>query len=326
MATTFTIDARKVFVVNKNLGSKGGVLDSAIQDKLVGSGRSEVVDLLYLKTLKNKKTEGVLAEVMAPLADEANQRIDAVFEAIGGFLANPDRLPTATMAGGSKKINLRLLADSGEANLQFNTSAWAPLSKSYMDRIRRAQKTGSRSSDTKKYWYERAEWANAKGTPLHQQLAGTAFGRSGSGKAGLYTDATDVLSKNAGKPSGVTFKFGSLKKGGTALAGRAVYSKGNIAIGGFRGTIFLPTSIETGSNNSSNATTLYELVYGSLASTKEVGGVIKLSNLGMASGTPPDLLQLLLANESRRPFIARAFAKSYKFIEEGLRKLALSTK
>jgi len=312
----YSLNARKVFVVQKHTGASLGTIGEAVKDKIVGTGNSEFVDLSFGVIKSDPKTGNVLKASLVPLAQEANNSITEAFSAVSDFLSRPSELPQAAVnRGGAFRISL------GFSN--FTTSPWPGLSKSYTDKIARGILTKRRKKSKKKFWYERGAWnkpptnssKGGSGEPLHKLLKSSGFSRQV-----LKATNGNVMSLY-GSSRSVTFQTTGLRPAKSKPYTRST-KRGKISVGGLRGTILLPTSF--GQITGDAIEELYELLYGSLATGKHKDNEHhSLSELGMTSSEHPDFTQLLLANEYRRPFLSKAFAGLAKEVERRMRAEAL---
>ena len=317
--TTYTINARKVFVVQKHTGSSLGAIGDSIKDHLVKNGNSILIDLASDAIRRDPKSDAILKESLIPLADAANKSIVLGLSAVQGVLSNPSELPTASISpgsAGSKSFNM----DLGFGG--FRTSGWDGLSESYKKKIRRGIQTRRRKNDTKKFWYERSAWdrphdSNTKGgsnKSLHELLAASGFGRQP-----LKATTSNVMTVN-GSESSVSFKSYGWKFPKVKPHFRNT-KRGRVIVSGTRGDIFMPTKLHNVFGGALED--LYDLIYSAISSGEYEEFNHQLSELNLSSVSHPDVTKLLLANEYRRPFLSKAFSVLHSEVFRQMRTAAL---
>lgn len=310
------LDAGKAFFVQKELFSKGGVLHKDIVDRMT-SPKSQAADLVFNAIKGTPQLTRETNQVLSQFTAIANRGLSGLFGTTQLLLKDPSRLPKVGVggAGGPKRITV-----TGQGR-SFNTSPWPGLSESYSQAIKAMRRKGSRTDAPKRFWYERGDRTTAHkppGRPLHEMVSVFTVGIGGS----IFSTPLKHTITKTGSSTGFSFDASTTKwtkrRGHTATRGGKV-----IRVGGFTGQMLFPKTIPVLAGDSLEPY-LTTLLFDSVAMEQERR--IELPSLGIDKEAGPDLLQLLLMNESTRPFISKLFSRGTPLLIQRLRTLALTFK
>jgi len=289
-----------------------------IKDQLnrnLGRGNPRTLNAISAAIRENPATQNAISRAVRPATDSANEFLGAMVQSAGATLDREGSFPTSVLQSGTKQI-----AINKQGRSQFVptviSSFWESLRESYLQTIGILRKRGSNrnilSGSTKHFWYERRR-AGSKSRSI-----GPALGQQARQSTNTLSRLIQTSSRRAISGSGIPNKF---------TVSRDILTKGRVVDGRQRkGRSFIVfkasgpmvgPSVLTFSralDRWMNRITLDSLVSGRAQST----GVRPKTVID--TGGRGNWLALLLANETRRPWVSAFFAKGKKGLTQHIRK------
>ena len=287
-----------------NIGLKGGgqaltLLITKQFSKKLAQKDVRTYDFLHEKLKAHPKTKKIIGESAKFILDPANEYLAAMLYVLANTLANDESFRKSVTTSGSKHVTLSSSGKVSGIPKRVNTEPWPRLSVGYLRRV------GALSNKNKRWWYERrragsrapqggkslGEWAQSDIASLASQIQ--------KGLTGAGTKATSFRSAK-GVPNRFTISMSAKRRKARTHFRTSVKGKGYVVYG-VSGDLVGPSRLTLGrgvaSREFSNIT-----IHSMMAEAA-------MSTGGAKAGAVYAGLNLLLENESKRPWIAKFFAK-----------------